>query len=111
MAEHGAFAGEQDRSEVSAFPTEATMTDGIDASVDREEAPRPDPLADLVSCEAERDQLHSTNNAMLPGGERRDCPIQRARSTFGREERPNVDLGGHAARIGGRGLRRCLVCD
>lgn len=96
--------------EVPAFATEATMADGIDASVDRMQPSGLDAPVDCIGAEPDLDQLQAADDPVLPLSKQRDRRIPVARSTFAANSAVNVDLAAHTARIGLAVLRRCANC-
>ncbi|HEX4734714.1 MAG TPA: hypothetical protein VH247_09895 [Thermoleophilaceae bacterium] len=95
MAQDRAFAREQGGREVPAFATEAPMTDGIDAAVDRVKMPSLDPPLDRVVIEPEPEQLRVVDDAVLAFGDRDNREVDVARSTFLVYGPGFVDLGWH----------------
>jgi hypothetical protein len=95
MAEHTAFAYEQKRRKVLALAAQVPVTDGVDASVDRVEAPGADPPLDRPRRESDSKQLQTTDDPVLPLGNDRDRGIPFARFTFATYTVVKVKLAGH----------------
>jgi hypothetical protein len=99
MAQDGAFAGGQDRCEITTFTTQATMTDGVDRAMQRMQSTRPHTAADFVPRHPGPPQLRSRDDPVLAGSQLGDRAIHSARFTLSRYTRPNVDLAAHDARF------------
>ena len=73
VGEHGAV-GDEDRRHPGGLARARAVADGVDAAVDRVEAPGVDPIADRPPPEAEPDELSARDDSMLTRGERAISP-------------------------------------
>jgi hypothetical protein len=71
VAQHRAFAGGQDGRKPASLGRQASITNGIDASVDPVEAAAREPMLDCAFPEADTAQVFERDKPVLFGGDRR----------------------------------------
>ncbi len=110
MAAHRARTSRDQRRPHPPEIRERLMPDGVDATVDDEQAARPDPVVDRGSAQAQADELSSRDDALLARGESGDRAVDAGRGSAKRAL-PTLTAGiaGDAGRGVGRRRRPALA--
>ena len=109
VAEHRARTAREHGGHPAAVPAQDRVTDRVDPTVDAVEAPGCDAVGDRLPSESDGPQLTRRDDAVLPGGERRDPPVHGPWADFDRTVRSNSahssSIARHAPSMPGRDAR------
>src|SRR4051812_28875110 len=95
VAQRRARPGGEHRGRPPCLPTQRSVADCIDASVQRPQPSKTDAVLDRAGSEAEVEELRTRHDTVLPRCERGDRLVRATRRTFGLHITPNMRLDRH----------------